>query len=229
MDTNDPFFLAAAASLVLLMLSLLAMRRRNGARSGRPGRPTQRDALDTVAAWPPEAARVLTATERKAFDLLTRAAPGEMVLAQVPLARFVRVPTRHSYTEWMQRVGRLNADLVLCDAGSRVLAVVDIRSPGETERSRRRHERLGRVLRAAGVPVLVWYENELPALNEVRALLGAALHVDVPASTASRPMPLIPVPEIEELLADGDSAVMAMEPVPSAFIDDLELVPATRG
>ncbi|ODV00193.1 MAG: hypothetical protein ABT20_16130 [Rubrivivax sp. SCN 70-15] len=209
---------------VLLLLTLLNLRRRQ--RQGTRSRSPAREALDTVQAWPPESARVMSIAERQGYDLLRRALPGFLVLAQVPLARFLRVPTRHSYTDWMQRVGSLNADLLLCDGGSRVLAVIDIRAPHETERSRRRHERLARVLKAAGIRVHVWREDDLPSLAAVRSALGADL---LPAAepakpTPSRPMPLIPVPEIEEMLAAGDHLAYdaALEPVPSAFFDDLE-------
>jgi hypothetical protein len=42
-------------------------------------------------------------------------------------------------------------------------------------------------------------------------------------------MPLIPVADIEELLAEGDNAYDAsMEPVPSAFFDDMDLTPQPR-
>ena len=105
-------------------------------------------------------------------------------VAQVPLARFIRVPARRSYGEWLQRVGSLSADLLLCDSGSRVLAVIDVRAAQETERSRKRHERLGRVLKAAGIQVLAWREGELPSLSHVRssmaALIWAALAVPMP-------------------------------------------------
>ena len=42
-------------------------------------------------------------------------------------------------------------------------------------------------------------------------------------------MPLIPIAEMEELLAQGDQAMMDMdmatEPVASGFFDDLDMVP----
>jgi hypothetical protein len=88
----------------------------------------QQEVVDTLTGWPPESVRVLSITERQAYDLLRRAMPGFLVMAQVPLARFIRVPSRRSYTEWLQRVGSLSADLLLCDSGSRVLAVIDIRN-----------------------------------------------------------------------------------------------------
>jgi hypothetical protein len=86
-----------------------------------------REALDTVQDWPPEPARVMTVRSASLRTAAPRL-PGYMVLAQVPLSRFVRVPTRHSYTEWLQRVGSLSADLLVCDTGSRVLAVIDMRA-----------------------------------------------------------------------------------------------------
>jgi hypothetical protein len=221
MNTFDPTA-SALLTMSLLLLTLLAIRLRPRFMQRRAN--AARDALDTVADWQPESARVMSIHERQAYELLKRALPGMLVLAQVPLARFLRVPTRHSYNDWLQRVGSLSADLLLCDAGSRVLAVVDIRSPNETERGRRRHERLSRVLKAAGIRVFTWREGDLPTLAEVRHHVAAELMpiAEAPRAHApSRPAPLIPVAHIEEVLADGDAAYdTSMEPVPSTFFDD---------
>ena len=239
MDSSFPDASFAISATVLLLLGLLVVRLRQRQSSQRG---SAREALDTVAGWPPEAARVLTVAERQAYDLLRRAMPGFLVLAQVPLSRFIRVPSRHSYVDWLQRVGSLSADLLLCDAGSRVLAVIDIRSPTESERSRRRHERMTRVLRKAGIHVLPWREDALPTAAEVRhamtAVVGGAAVVAkaaavAAAATSSRPMPLIPVADIAEVLADGDRAFEAeldasMEPVPSGFYDEMEAETAQR-
>jgi hypothetical protein len=218
----------AAPLTLLLLLTWLVMRWR--ARQSTPA--SRREALDTVADWPPEAARVLSITERQAYDLLKRAMPGYLVLGQVPLARFVRVPARHSYSEWLQRVGSLSADLLICDSGSRVLAVIDIRNPEESARARRRHERMARVLRAANIRVHEWREGQLPSVTEVRHAMAHVLQPAKPGikpqPSTSRPMPLIPVAEIEEVLSEGDRAAAeaafdpAMEPVPSGFYDEVE-------
>lgn len=239
MDALFPNAAFALPATVLLLLAWLAMRMRQRQSAQRS---QSREALDTVASWPPEAARVLTIAERQAYELLRRAMPGFLVLAQVPLSRFIRVPARHSYIDWLQRVGSLSADLLVCDAGSRVLAVIDIRSPGESERSRRRHERMARVLRKAGVHVITWSEDALPSPGEVRhamtAVVGgaavAAAAAKAAAPVSSRPMPLIPVPDIAEVLSEGDRAAFeaqfdpTMEPVPSAFFEELEAEPARR-
>ena len=229
MEVLDPIASFALPATVLLLLTLLAVRVRQRI-SDRRVRRERRDALDTLAAWPPEAARVLTITERQAYDLLKRAMPGYLVLGQVPLSRFIRVPARHSYSEWLQRVGALSADLLLCDAGSRVLAVVDIRPAIESERSRKRHERMAKVMRAANIHVHVWREGALPTAAEVRTAMAHTLAPAAPGmkTTNSRPMPLIPVAEISEVLSEGDRAAMegafdpSMEPVPSGFYDEIE-------
>lgn len=234
MDFLPPTATLALTATALLLLTLLALRWRQRRSATREA---SREALDTIAAWPPEAARVLTITERQAYDLLRRAMPGFLVLAQVPLSRFIRVPSRHSYIDWLQRVGSLSADLLFCDAGSRVLAVVDIRAPQESERARRRHERMTRVLRKAGIHVLTWREDALPSTAEVRQAMTAVVGGSAAAAAAaaaarssnSRPMPLIPVADISEVLADGDRAAVeasfdaSMEPVPSAFFEELEV------
>lgn len=226
---------ALPATLLALILLWGAMRLRQRTSRGEDGREN----VDTVAGWPPEAARVLTIDERQAYDVLRRAYPHHLVLAQVPLARFVRVPLRRSYTEWLQRVGSLSADLLLCDAGSSVIAVIDIRGAAESERARRRHERMSRVLRQAGVQVLTWREGELPSVQEVRTQLAPILERGgaAPKAGSSRPMPLIPVAEMEEIPEDdrgfaatvyGPRTHEPAEPVSSDYFDDLEALPIKR-
>lgn len=227
--------LALPATLLALLLFLaMRWRQQRGAARSEDGR----GGVDTVVGWPPEAARVLTVDERQAFDVLRRAFPTHLVLAQVPLSRFLRVPLRRSYSEWLQRVGTLSADLLLCDSGSSVIAVIDIRSATESERARRRHERMSRVLRQAGVHVITWREGELPEVADARTQLLPLLQPGgtAPKPSSSRPMPLIPVAEMEEIVADEDDQAFAAtvygsrshDPVSSDYFDDLEVTAAKR-
>lgn len=150
---------------------------RRGLSRGRGGERTP-DQLDTLIDWEPVATRVLTSNEREAWHVLRKALPDHMVLGQVPVARFIKVPTRNPYSEWLRRVGSLCADLVVCDAQSQVIAVVEVRQPAskENERARRRHARMDRVLDGARIPVHVWLEGALPGPVVAReAILGAAL------------------------------------------------------
>ncbi len=235
MDFLPPPSAWALPVTALLLLSWLWVRVRSRTKRSKHRHSPATDALDTVADWPPQAVRILTVSERQAYELLRRALPGYLVLAQVPLSRFLNVPRQHPYIDWVQRVGLLNADLLLCDAGSRVLVVIDIRTPGETPRAQRRHQRMQRVLQAAGVHVLTWYEGELPSLVEVRTQLTPLVGGAVPglAESASRPMALQPAPALAAVLAAGDAANRwasdeSNEPVPSAFFEDAELAPDPR-
>ncbi|HEU5294136.1 MAG TPA: DUF2726 domain-containing protein [Burkholderiaceae bacterium] len=228
---TDSLSVFALAAVVALLITYVLMRRRP---SKNRAKATRAEALDTVADWPPEAARVMTITERKAFETVRRALPQQLVLSQVPLSRFLRVPTRHSYSQWVSRVGCLNADLVVCDQGSRVLAVIDVRPAQQSSRARQRHERMSRVLRAAHINVLTWSEVSLPTVSEVRTQMAPLLQ-DAPRgamafnASASRPMPLLPVAEMEEILAHGDALAhdTALEPVSSTLFDDLDALPAS--
>lgn len=134
--------------------------------------------LDTLAAWEPLATRVLKSGEREAYHVLRRALPDHIILAQVPVARFVKVPTRNSYAEWLRRVGSLCADLVVCDMSSQVVAVVEVRQghAGTKESALKRQQRMDKVLHAARIPVHVWLEGALPGPAVAReAILGSAL------------------------------------------------------
>jgi hypothetical protein len=224
-----------AALLLALALGLWwAMRRRGGSEAGE-SHPQRAEALDTVAGWPPEPTRLLTVVERRAMRMLCTALPEHMILAQVPLARFIRVPTRNSYTEWMRRVGQLCADLLVCDASSQVVAVVELRRPPgkDTERTRKRHERMDRVLRKAGIRVLVWNEEALPHADAVREQvlpkpkpgLGAVEAAPAPApaaplSAAAPPAP--PKRDFGDTEPEPDEVFELREPPASTWFDDLD-------
>jgi hypothetical protein len=188
------------------------------------------EARDTVADWPPTATRVLNAMERQAYDVLRQALPDHLVLAQVPLSRFIRVPTRYSYGEWLGRVGQLSADLVICDASSQVLAVVEVRGHEESARSLQRHQRMTRVLKAADIRVLVWAEDELPTPEAARSALlpeEAARAAKQAARTApAAAAPLAPPPPAPAAPAPAVDDDVPREPPPTTWYSDLDTPPA---
>lgn len=153
---------------------------------------------DTVAGWPPQATRILTVAERNAYELLSRALPGYMVLAQLPLSRFIKVPTHFAYAQWLRRVGNHCVDLVVADPVSRVIAVIEVRSAQAPDKALRRHERVTRVLDAVGIPIYQWAEGNLPTLHQVQALFNVnetphAPHPQTPAHIASHTLTLPPL------------------------------------
>lgn len=210
------------ALLVVGVPAGLLWQRQQRVKAGK-NRPLVVEARDTVADWPPSATRVLTAPERQAHEILAKALPGHVVLAQVPLSRFIRVPTRYSYGEWLGRVGQLSVDLLVCDKATEVLAVIEVRGAQESPRSLQRHQRLTRVLKAAGVRVLVWSESDLPSTEAVREIFVPKEVESERAALARRqplgggPLTTIPVAEV----AEGDNDVQR-EPPPTTWFNDLD-------
>lgn len=226
MQTWHIVALAIAVALALLWLLL----RKRGTDPER-----EDDArIDTVIGWPPTATRIMTSPERLAFGVLTRAAPGYMVLAQVPLARFLKVPTRHSYSEWLRRLGNQCADLVLCDMSSEVLAVITVQPPADRagERARKRQLRMARVLKSAGIPMHVWTDTALPSVEAAREMVlprraAAETGPAAPAPIAdTRVRPSRPTP-LDDTGRDSsaDELIEVREPPPSTWFDEFNSGP----
>jgi hypothetical protein len=181
----------------------------------RPEIPSER--LDTLAGWPPEPTRILRSSERLAFSTLKLALPGYLILAQVPLARFLSVPKRNSYAEWMRRLGNQCVDFVVCDVTSQVVAVVEVRPPLDQldEKIRVRLDRVARALKAAKIPLHVWNEDKLPTIEAAREkLLPSA--PEVPAAMAKRP---VVAPAASMAVASSAAAIGAAEFSEAAFGD----------
>lgn len=167
MDTTLIYSIAIGAVLVLLVWF--------GRRRSKTSDPTpDGERLDTLIGWPPQPAPILRASERLAYTTLKLALPGYMILAQVPIARFISVPKRSSYAEWMRRLGSHCVDLVVCDVTSQVIAVVELRSLDLqiSEGLRRRLDRVARALAAVGVPLHVWNPDALPSIEAARASIA---------------------------------------------------------
>jgi len=230
MDTLGIVLLALLAALALAWFVL----RGRGQKKVR--NEDDDDRLDTVAAWPPKTTRVLTTAERLAYGTLVRAMPGYMILAQVPLARFLKVPTRHSYSEWLRRLGNQCADLIVCDMASEVIAVVNVQPPAAqvSDRGLKRVKRMARVLKAAGIPFHVWVENALPSPDAAREALTRKL-AESPAGQTSTPATFAPArvtttgpSPLDEVDRDStqDERIEMRDPTPSTWFDEFNSGPA---
>lgn len=189
MQDLDPLLISVIALVCALPLVWWLARR--GTAAERPEQQGER--LDTLQAWPPEPMRILRSSERLAFSTLKLALPGYMILAQVPISRFIAVPKRNSYAEWMRRLGSQCVDFVVCDVTSQVVAVVEIRPPAEQidERVKGRFDRVTRILEAAGIAVHIWNEQKLPTIESARAKILPEAPA-VPRDLIRRSMPTPP-------------------------------------
>jgi Protein of unknown function (DUF2726) len=225
-------YVMLALSIVIAMATIASLAFYRQLRLRNPQQKS--DSLDTVMSWPPQVVRVLTLAERQAYDNLKRAVPGHLVLAQVPLSRFISVPTRNPYQVWLQRAGRLSVDLLVCDFSSRPVAAIELRNREDGPRAAKRHRRLTEVLRAAGLEVHEWYDDAMPSVTAIRSLFiqkNAGLK-EVESVMDKSGRKVLPVAEsaeinnIEQLLQDGDASYGNdnAEPVPSGFYFDDSMV-----
>lgn len=227
-------------ALGLVVAILLAAWWWTQRRSAAPTK-AQEDRIDTLTGWPPQATRVLTTRERLAFGTLVQALPEYMILAQVPLARFLSVPKRNSYADWLRRLGYQCVDFAICDMAAQVIAVVELQPAGglPSESARKRAKRMARTLKAAGIPLLVWPEASLPSVAAAREAL---LPKVVPVVAAVAPRDPTPVANTVPVAAGAkgrfnpfddtgrdsaqDEKIELLEPPPSTWFDDLDSGPA---
>lgn len=217
-----PLMIAVALVALVTLMFWIRMRRARGAEAD-VSQPRGLDALDTVAAWEPEPSRILTAAERQAYAVLRQAFPEHMVLGQVPLSRFLRVPTRNSYSVWVRRVGHLCADLVVCNRYSEVLAVVEVRSTPDREspRTAKRHRRMDRVIEAAGIRLHVWRDDQIPTVVAAR---NAVLATPEPELKTSDAVAAARMP-IDSEWNEANETAEFREPPPSTWFEDLDSAP----
>lgn len=226
--------------LLLLLLAGAAVGgfvlfdKRRQAKKGEVEAKRARDNLDTVAGWPPEATRLLTSGERAAFAVLVKALPECRIFPQVALSRFIRVPRRNSYSEWLNRVGNLSVDFVVCDRASLVIAAVSLRPTQESDGASGRRARAARVLKGAGLKLFVWREDSIPtpaaARSQITLITGEPEGAPMPAAAApaktSEPTAAgggkIPIPENVAEAVDDEPR---REPPPSTWFDDLDSGP----
>jgi hypothetical protein len=186
---------AACAVVLCLVLALLAWRLRQRRADAAParGRPKarsdragSRDGSELVARYQPSAVRVLTACEREAFDLVREVLPEHLVMAQVPLVRYLRVHDKRTEDDWLRGLSMLSADILVCDTSSRPVIAVEILPPKLGPKAQERHERMRQLLEGVGVRVLIWQEARLPPAEQVRTQLRAALDSEAAASSRQR-------------------------------------------
>lgn len=226
--------LALLVLLVAAVVGFVLFKKRGPKGEDEADVKRERDDLDTVAAWPPEVTRLLSGGERAAHETLVKALPECMIFSQVPLARFIRVPRRHSYADWLTRVGHLSADFLICDRASLVIGAVSMQTLQESERAARRRARMARVLKAAGVKVFVWREQSIPTVEAARDQIiqrtgtpdATPAPISIGTPRAARPASAgngkIPVPEV---VAETPDDGPRREPPSSTWFDDLDSGP----
>jgi hypothetical protein len=192
--------------------------------------------LDTLMGWPPQATKVLSGQERVAYAALQRALPECIVLAQVPMARFLNVPKRNSYADWLRRIGYQCVDFAVCDKAAQVIAVVELQKDAQqppTARARKRLARMTRSLEAARIPLLNWRADTLPSPSGIRDAIMPRATATPFAHPGAAAQPIDGPPlhggfnPFDDPHRDStqDEVIEVLEPPPSTWFDELDSAP----
>lgn len=123
-----------------------------------------------VAAFPPRD-RFLGQPETLVYLLLRTGLPDHQVFANVTLASVLNVPgAGHDREQQLRRLSTYALDFVVCDRNMRIVAVVDLESPGGADASGVERYKSD-CLKAAGVRQVCVDPASLPSREALRALV----------------------------------------------------------
>lgn len=153
-------------SVLLLVLVLIAARALL--------REVRRHRMDLP--WPFVQQKPLTTVEQVLFHRLVQALPQHIVLAQVPMSRFLRVRKGRPVQEWRNRISQKSVDFLVCKSDFTIVAAVELDDSTHSQIDREIADSTkNRALAAAGVPLVRWHVSALPDFDAIRAMFGTVL------------------------------------------------------
>lgn len=122
-----------------------------------------------VEVWPYVKKKVLSNPEQILFYRLVRALPGNVILAQVQLSRFLDVKKGFNNQAWFNKINRMSIDYLICDKDFEIVAAIELDDKSH-ERNRRKEADLkkDRALTAAGVKIHRWNVKQMPDEEEIK-------------------------------------------------------------
>ncbi len=123
--------------------------------------------------WPFSRQRPLSRVEQVLFHRLVRTLPEQIVLAQVPLSRIVRVRKGHPWREWQNRISQKSVDYLICERDFSIVAAIELDDASHREPARARADAVkNRALAAARIPLLRWRATDLPDAASIASLVA---------------------------------------------------------
>jgi len=128
-------------------------------------------ALPVAAAAPSGKERFLGKAETLVYYLLKTGIPDHEVFANVTLATVVRQEGGgFDQEQQLRRFSQHQLDFVICDKSMRIVAVVDVESPGGTDTAGAQRFKSD-TLKAAGVRLVLVNPKSVPRREDIRALV----------------------------------------------------------
>ena len=122
--------------------------------------------------WPFSAQVPLSQVEQIFFHRLVQTLPDLIVLAQVPLTRFLRVKMGQPWLEWHNRISQKSIDYLVCDRDFAIIAAIELDDRSHDAVARKKADvTKNRALAAAHVPLVRWRVTALPTAQTIRSAI----------------------------------------------------------
>ena len=122
--------------------------------------------------WPFAEQKPLTRVEQVLYYRLVQTLPEHVVLAQVPLSRFLRVRKGRTWMEWHNRISQKSIDYLVCERDFSIVAAIELDDKSHDSANRSVADATkARALAAAQVPLVRWRATALPDVETIRAVI----------------------------------------------------------
>ncbi len=112
--------------------------------------------------------QLLNKAEQDLYWRLTEAMPALVVLTQVSMSQVFHLNRRDGYLQ-LGEVGRKSIDFLLCRKDFSIVTAIELNGPThEREKQKKADETKRRTLEDAGIPLVIFYPDKLPEIQEIR-------------------------------------------------------------
>lgn len=120
--------------------------------------------------WPYLKKKVLSNPEQILYSRLIKALPEYIVLAQVPLSRFIEVRKVNNYQKYFNKISRLSVDYLVCNKDFSVLKAIELDDSSHNNKARKLVDiRKDSAFKAAGIDIIRWRVESLPDEKIIKA------------------------------------------------------------
>lgn len=115
---------------------------------------------------------LLNKYEQTLYFRLVEAMPALIVLSQVSLSQVFHIKGKGGYLQ-VNEIGKKSLDFLICRQDFSIVVAIELNGPThEKEVQKKRDEKKRMALEEAGIPLMVYYPDELPEVAEIRRTIA---------------------------------------------------------
>ena len=114
----------------------------------------------------------ITEVEQIFLNRLKKALPGNLILAQVQLSRFIGVKKGFNFNEWNNKINRMSIDFLICRKDAAIVVAIELDDNShEKPENQRRDEKKNRAIKDAGIKLIRCDVRQMPDEIAIRNLI----------------------------------------------------------